>query len=120
MVSGILYVDYMRVKKACLKDLYPLPPIDQLVDATVRYPVLSFLDAYSGYHQIFVDAKDSIKTTFIIGDTVYYYVYMPFGLNNAGASFQRVMTKVLSPKLSETLKLMWMTSSSKAWPSHHI
>lgn len=55
----------------CPQDLYPLPLFDQLVDATMRYHVLSFPGAYNGYHQIFIDLEDAIKIAFKIGDVMY-------------------------------------------------
>ena len=45
-------MDFIDLNKACLKDLFPIPQIDQLVDATVGYPRMSFLDAFQRYHQI--------------------------------------------------------------------
>lgn len=53
----------------------------------MRYPVPSFLDEYNGYQLIFTDPEDAIKTTFTIGDAIYYYVYIPFDLKNVRASF---------------------------------
>lgn len=82
----------------------PLPLIDQLVDATVRYSMLSFLDAYNGYHQIFIDTEDAIKTAFTIGNAVYYCICMPFGLKNARASFERAMTRVFANYISRNLE----------------
>ena len=58
-------VDYTDLNKNCPKDHYPLPNIDQLIDATSGYQILSFLDAFSGYHQITMDAEDIPKTAFI-------------------------------------------------------
>jgi len=55
----------MDLKKACPKDAYPLPNIDQLVDGAVGNKVLSFLDAFSGYNQILMYDPDVGKTTFI-------------------------------------------------------
>jgi len=57
----------MNLNKACPKDSYPLPRIDQLVDAMARYELLSFMDAYSGYNQIRMHPPDEDKTAFITG-----------------------------------------------------
>ena len=55
-----LCIDYTDINKACPKDPFPLPCIDQIVDSTAGCDLSSFLDAYSGYHQIFMKREDSI------------------------------------------------------------
>ena len=60
-----LCIDYTDINKACPKDPFPLPCIDQIVDSTAGCDLLSFLDAYSGYHQIFMTREDEQKTVFI-------------------------------------------------------
>ena len=60
-----LCIDFTDVNKACPKDPFPLPRIDQIVDSTTGCELLSFLDAYSGYHQIFMAEEDEEKTAFI-------------------------------------------------------
>ena len=84
-------VDYTSLNKACPKDHFPLPRIDQIVDSTSGCEILSFLDAYSGYHQIAMKESDQIATSFITPYGSYCYVTMPFGLKNAGATYQRCM-----------------------------
>ncbi|XP_014523657.1 uncharacterized protein LOC106779952 [Vigna radiata var. radiata] len=85
---------FIDLNKACPKDTYSLLSIDALVDGVSGYEVLSFLDAYSGYNQIPMYRPDSEKTTFIIERETYCYDVMPFGLKNAGATYQRLMDKV--------------------------
>jgi len=51
-------VDFIDLNKACLKDIFPLPRIDQLVDSTIEHKLLSFMDAFSGYNQIMMDEED--------------------------------------------------------------
>jgi hypothetical protein len=58
-------VDYTSLNKACLKDLFPLPHIDQIIDLMAGCELSSFLDAYSGYHQIPLTEVDQPATTFI-------------------------------------------------------
>ena len=65
-------VDYTDLNKACPRDVYPLPNIDQLVDGVADNKVLSFLDAYSGYNQILVATFDMNKTAFITDDVNYF------------------------------------------------
>ena len=56
--------DFIDLNKACPKDSFPLPKIDQLVDSTTRHKVLSFMDTFSGYNQILIDEGDQEKTLF--------------------------------------------------------
>ncbi|XP_058211749.1 uncharacterized protein LOC131323931 [Rhododendron vialii] len=84
-------VDYTNLNDACPKDCLPLPKIDQLVDATAGHARLSFLDAYRGYHQIAMDPDDMEKMVFITLRGLFCYLVMPFGLKNAGATFQRMV-----------------------------
>ncbi|CAL2248236.1 unnamed protein product [Prunus armeniaca] len=79
-------VDYTNLNRACPKDSFPLPRIDQLVDATAGQALLSFMDAYSGYNQIFMHPEDQAHTSFITDRGLYCYKVMPFGLKNAGAT----------------------------------
>ena len=81
-------VDYTDLNDACPKDSFPLPRIDQIVDASVGHGMLSFLDAFSGYHQIPMHPPDAEKTSFITPHGIYYYNAMLFGLKNAGATYQ--------------------------------
>ncbi|XP_074362906.1 uncharacterized protein LOC141703225 [Apium graveolens] len=83
-------VDFTDLNKACPKDSFPLPRIDQLVDATAGHALLSFMDAYSGYNQILMYEPDQEHTSFITDRGLYCYIGMPFGLINAGATYQSV------------------------------
>ena len=73
-------VDFTDLNKACPKDPFPMPKIDQLVDATVGHPRMSFLDAFQGYHQIPLALDDQEKTAFVTLVGNYHYKVMPFGL----------------------------------------
>ena len=86
-----LCIDYTDINKACPKDPFPLPCIDQIVDSTFGCDLLSFLDAYSGYHQIFMAKEDEAKTTFITPCGRYFFIGMPFGLKSARATFARAV-----------------------------
>nr|ABA97074.1 retrotransposon protein, putative, unclassified [Oryza sativa Japonica Group] len=72
-------IDYTDLNKACPKDPFPLPCIDQIVDSTVGCDLLCFLDAYSGYHQIRMAREDEEKTAFITPVGTFCYTTMPFG-----------------------------------------
>ena len=77
-------IDFKKLNKACLKDSYPFPRIDQLVDATSGHELLTFMDAFSGYNQIRMVPEDEEKIAFITNRGLYCYRIMPFGLKNAG------------------------------------
>ncbi|XP_073294530.1 uncharacterized protein [Primulina huaijiensis] len=73
-------VDFRDLNQACPKDCYSLPRIDQLVDSTSGFELLSFMDAYQGYHQIPLAREDQDKSSFITSGGTFCYVVMPFGL----------------------------------------
>ena len=75
-------VNFTDLNKACLKDLFPMLKIDQLVDATVGHPRMSFLDAFQGYHQIPLALEDQEKMAFVTPIGNYHYKVMLFGLTN--------------------------------------
>ena len=81
-------VDFTDLNQACLKDSFPMPKIDQLVDATYGHPRMSFLNAFQGYHQIALAVEDQEKMAFISPDANYYNTVMPFGLKNVEATYQ--------------------------------
>jgi hypothetical protein len=97
-------VDYTGLNKACTKVPYPLPRIDQIVDSTARCETLSFLDAYSGYHQIKMKEYDQLTTSFITPFGMYCYTTMLFGLRNAGATYQRCMNHVFGEHIGRTVE----------------
>ena len=80
-------VDFTILNKAYPKDPFPIPRIDQLVDATVSHPRISFLDAFQGYHQISLVLADQEKTVFMTPTGYYHYQVMPFGLKNVGSTY---------------------------------
>ena len=88
-------VDYTDLNKYCPKDPFPLPHIDQVVDSTAGCVLLSFLDCYSGYHQIALKESDQEKTSFITPFGTYCYNTMMFGLKNAGATYQKAIQRFL-------------------------
>ena len=90
-------IDFTNLNKSCPQDPFPLPRIDQIVDSTAECDLLCFLDAFSGYHQIKMAVEDVEKTAFLTPCGVYCYTCMPFGLRNAGATFQRLMHITLGP-----------------------
>ena len=100
-----VYVDFMDLNKACPKDLFPMPRIDQLVDVTAGHPRMSFLDAFQGYHQIPLALEDQEKTAFVMPTENYHYKVMLFSLKNAGSTYQRMMTRMFEPQLGKNIKI---------------
>ena len=96
-------VDFTDLNKVCPKNPFPLPRIDQLVDATVGHPWISFLDAFQEYHQIPLALDDQEKTVFVTPIGNYHYKVMPFSLKNAGSTYQRMMTKMFEPQLGKSI-----------------
>ena len=88
-------VDYTDLNKACPKDPFVPPRVDQVVDSTAGSALLCFLDCYSGYHQIGLKQEDQIKTSFIMPFGAFCYKTMAFGLKNAGATYQRTIQACL-------------------------
>ena len=87
------------INKHCRKDPFGLPRIDEVVDSTAGCELLSFLDCYSGYHQISLKEEDQIKTSFIMPFGAYCYTTMSFGLKNAGATYQRAIQMCLDQQI---------------------
>ena len=98
-------IDYTDLNDACPKDSFPLPCIDQIVDASAGHGMLSFLVAFSGYHQIPMYLPDVEKMSFITPHGLFCYNVMPFGLKNAGATYQRLVTKMFWPLLGKTMEV---------------
>ena len=98
-------VDFTALNKCCPKDHFPLPRIDQIIDSTAGCERLSFLDAYSGYQQIRLNVEDEEKTAFITPDGVFCYQTMPFGLKNAGATYQRTMQACLKGLIGQIVQV---------------
>ena len=97
-------VDYTSLNKVYPKDSFPLPCIDQVVDSTSGCETLCFLDAYSGYHQIMMKASDQLATSFITPFGSFCYISMPFGLKNAGATYQRCMLNYFGDLIGRTVE----------------
>ena len=98
-------VDFMDLNKACPKDPFPMPRIDQLVDAITGHPWMSFLDAFQGYHQIPLALEDQEKITFVTPTGNYHYKVMSFGLKNVSSTYQRMMTRMFELQLGKNIKI---------------
>jgi hypothetical protein len=83
-----LCVDYRDINKACLKDNYPMPFIDHIIDNCASSLTFSFMDGFSRYNQIDILLVDQHKIAFIFPWGTFAYRKLPFGLKNVGATFQ--------------------------------
>ena len=98
-------VDFTDLNKACPKDNFPLPRIDQLVDSTAGQKLLTFMDAFSGYNQIKMAKEDQEKTAFITSQGLYCYKVMPFRLKNVGVMYQRLVNKMFSQQIGRNMEV---------------
>ena len=98
-------VNFRDLNKASPKDDFPLPHIDILVDNTVRHDLLSFMDGFSRYNQIKMGPKDMEKTFFVTPWGTYCYKVIPFGLKNAGATYQCVATTLLHDLIHKEIEV---------------
>jgi len=92
--SSRLCVDYRQLNKITIKNKYPLPRIDNLMDHLHGSSVFSKIDLWPGYHQILVKSDDVQKTAFRSRYGHYEYVVMPFGVTNAPAVFMDYMNRI--------------------------
>eukprot|EP00253_Pinus_taeda_P013163 PITA_13163 len=96
-------IDFRNLNKASLKDNFPLPTMEQILQSVAGSELMSFLDGFSGYNQILVHPDDQLKTTFRTKWGTYAYQKMPFGLINAGATFQRAMDITFKGLINRTV-----------------
>ena len=87
-------VDYRNLNRACPKDEFPLPNMDLLIDSMAGSIMFSFMDGFNGYNKIKMALKDAEKIAFRTPISNFYYTVMPFGLKNAGVTYQRTMMAI--------------------------
>ncbi|KAM1262100.1 hypothetical protein ACFX2G_027878 [Malus domestica] len=98
-------VDYTDLNKGCPNDSFPLPLINRLIDSTAECELLSFMDAYSGYNQILMNPSDQEHTAFTTDRGLYCYKVMPFGLKNAGATYQRLVNSMFVEQIGKSMEV---------------
>ncbi|GKE00279.1 reverse transcriptase domain-containing protein [Tanacetum coccineum] len=103
--SWRMCVDFKGLNKACPKDGYLLPERDWKVESLCGFPFKCFLDTYKGYHQIKMAKEDEEKTTFITSQGIFCYSKTPFGLRNAGATYQRLVDKAFHKQIGRNLEV---------------
>ena len=96
-----LCIDYHQLNKVTIKNRYPFPRIDDLMDQLVGARVFSKIDLRSGYHQIKVKDEDMQKTAFRTRYGHYEYKVMPFGVTNAPGVFMKYMNRIFHTYLDK-------------------
>ena len=99
-------MEFTDLNKACPKDSYPLPRINQLVDSTAGHMLLSFMDAFSRYNQIKMDEVDQEKTSFVTSQGLFCYKVIPFSLKNARTTYQRLVNHMFCPQIGRNMESM--------------
>ena len=113
---------FIDLYKACPKDSFPLPKINQLVDSTAGHGLMNFIDAFSGYNQICMSTTDEENITFVIDYGLHCYRVMPFGLKNVDATYQMFVNKLFKPLIDKTMEVYVddMTTKSVQLTNHVV
>lgn len=98
-------VDFTDFNKACQKNNFPLPKIDQLFISTSEHDLLNFIDAFSRYNQILIFKLDKEHNDFIINQGLYSYKVMPFGLKNTRAIDERLLNNIFKPLIGSSMEV---------------
>ena len=106
-------IDFRNLNLITLKDEYAMPITNMLIDTTSSHGILTFMDGYSGYNQIFVAEFDIHRTTFKWPDAlvIYKWIVIPFNLKNIGATYQRVMNDLIGKNMEVYIDVVVVKSN---------
>ena len=102
-----VYINYRKLNVVTLKDHFPLPFIDQMLERLAGHSYYYFLDGYSSYFHIAIALEDQEKMTFTFPFGIFAYRRMPFGLCNAPTSFQRCMVSIFSNYIEHIIEVFY-------------
>ena len=98
-------IDFRNLNQASLKDNYPLPNMENLLQSVTGKGMLSMLDGFSGYNQVRIKKEDREKTTFTTPWGTFEYIKVPFGLLNVGSTFQRAMDQAFDDLIGKIIAI---------------
>jgi hypothetical protein len=115
-----MFIDFTNLNKACPKDNFPLSRIDKIIDSATGCEVMSLLDCFLGYHQIYMKEEDKVKTSFITPFNTYYFMRMPEGLKSVGSTFSRLTKSILKNQMCNTSGVTMVPAWHLHQPYYHM